>query len=73
MKNNVVCDVTDEERDQFFDRMKQNEIVNLDMESLILFSMTHRLGIKAGCITVVVNNILADVMVRIIIQNNFYY
>ncbi|ESO96562.1 hypothetical protein LOTGIDRAFT_115900 [Lottia gigantea] len=57
----ALCDYTEEDRKQFFEKLQRNGVKNLEMESLGLFSYCHRAGYKAAMIAVaLLNRLEAD-------------
>ncbi len=56
------CDQTDEDRNEFVQKLKQNEVLNMDMESNVLASLTHHLGIKSAIVNVVVNSAAGELV-----------
>ncbi|XP_065218433.1 uridine phosphorylase 2-like [Planococcus citri] len=50
------CD-DDIERSSYFDSLRQNNILNADMEAVAIAAITNRLGIKAAVVNVIVNDL----------------
>lgn len=59
MKAGAICEHTDEDRKEYFDRLKECKVLCADMEALVLGAITYKVGIKAAFVSVVVNDAFA--------------
>lgn len=58
MKIGAVCEHSDEERKEYFDKLVKNNVLCVDMEALALGAITHKVGIRAAFLSVVVDGVI---------------
>lgn len=56
MKVSAICEHTDKDRKEYYERLKFFNVLNMDMEAVALAAITRAVGIRAAVVNVVVND-----------------
>ena len=72
MKTGAICEHSDEDREEYFNKLETCNILCVDMESLALGAITHKVGIRAAFVSVVINDAFAEKEVSILFNVKVY-
>lgn len=60
MKVSAICEHTDKDRKEYYERLKFFNVLNMDMEAVALAAITSAVGIRAAVVNVVVNDAFSE-------------